>query len=103
MGKKAITVDEQIQKLTDRGMIMDLGEAKVKEVLLDIGYYRLGFYWNPFEIDDDHNLRDGTLFSDVLDLYYIDVDLKNILNRAINRIEINFKTPPISISVGFRF
>lgn len=92
MGKMALTVDKQIQKLTDRGMVMDLGVEKAKEVLLDIGYYRLGFYWNPFEIDDKHNLEEGTLFSTVLKLYYIDVDLKNILNKAINRIEINFKT-----------
>jgi len=92
MGKKATTVEAQIQKLTDRGMTMDLGEDKAKEVLLDIGYYRLGFYWNPFEIDDNHNLEPGTLFSNVVKLYYIDVDLKNILNKAINRIEINFKT-----------
>lgn len=92
MGKKATTVDEQIQKLTERGMIMDLGVDKAKEILLDIGYYRLGFYWNPFEVDVDHNLEKGTLFSNVVELYYLDVDLKNILTKAINRIEINFKT-----------
>ena len=92
MGEKAITIEEQVQKLIGRGMVMDLGKDKAKEVLLDIGYYRLGFYWNPFEIDDKHTLEPETLFSNVLKLYYIDVDLKNILNKAINRIEINFKT-----------
>ncbi|UMB52953.1 Abi family protein [Lutibacter sp. A64] len=92
MGKKAITVEKQVEKLTSRGMVMDLGEEKAKEILLDIGYYRLGFYWNPFEIDDKHNLKKGTKFSDVVELYYLDVDLKNILIKAINRIEINFKT-----------
>lgn len=92
MGNKALKVEDQIQKLEKRGMVMDLGVEKAKEVLLDIGYYRLGFYWNPFEIDKEHNLQKGTLFSNVLKLYYIDVDLKNILNKAINRIEINFKT-----------
>lgn len=24
-------------------------EEKAKEILLDIGYYRLGFYWFPYE------------------------------------------------------
>lgn len=63
IGKKAITVEAQIQKLISRCMVMDLGEEKAKEILLDIGYYRLGFYWNPFEIDENHNLQPNTKFS----------------------------------------
>lgn len=92
MGKKATTIKEQINKLQKRNMVMDLGIEKAKEILLDIGYYRLGFYWHPFEVDKDHNLKQGTKFSDVVKLYYLDVDLKHILLKALNRIEINFKT-----------
>ena len=47
MIKVAIDVDEQIRLLRQRGMIID-NEDKAKEVLLDVGYYRLGFYWFPF-------------------------------------------------------
>ena len=97
MGAIATTVEEQIKKLTDRGLVLDWGEDKAKEVLLDIGYYRLGFYWNPFEIDKDHNFEKGTKFSNVVQLYYLDVDLKNILNKALNRIEINLRTQLIYI------
>ena len=46
--KKATTIDEQIAKLLSRGMVIDDVE-KAKENLLDIGYFRLGFYWFPFE------------------------------------------------------
>lgn len=94
MGSKATTVEEQIQKLSNRGMVFENEDeiSKAKEILLDIGYYRLGFYWNPFEIDKDHNFKKGTKFSDVVCLYYLDVDLKNILNKALNRIEINLRT-----------
>lgn len=92
MGKEATTVEQQIERLKSRGMVMDLGEIKAKEILLDIGYYRLGFYWNPLEIDGEHNLVPGTKFSDVVNLYYLDTDLKHILIKALNRIEINFKT-----------
>jgi len=92
MGFKATTIEQQIEKLKDRNMVMDLGEEKAKEILLDIGYYRLGFYWNPFEIDKEHNLKELTKFSDVVKLYYLDSDLKHILYKALNRIEINFKT-----------
>lgn len=97
MGNVATTVKEQIQKLAERGMDFDWGIEKAEEILLDIGYYRLGFYWNPFEIDDKHNFNQGTKFSDVVQLYYLDVDLKNILNKALNRIEINLRTQLIYI------
>ncbi len=61
-------------------------------MLLDIGYYRLGFYWKFFEKDSQHNFRDGTCFSNVVRLYYLDVDLRNLLLRYIHRIEVNFRT-----------
>lgn len=93
----ATNVKTQVQKLSDRGMELDCGIEKTEEILLDIGYYRLGFYWNPFETDKDHNFKKGTKFSDVVKLYYLDVDLKNILNKALNRIEINLRTQLIYI------
>ncbi len=92
MGKKATNTIKQIELLKSRGMILDYSNDKVKEILLDIGYYRLGFYWNPFEIDANHNFKPKTKFSDIIKLYYLDVDLRNILSRYINRIEINFRT-----------
>ena len=82
----------KLRKHTGAGM-MDCKKAltesdgdieKAKEILLDIGYYRLGFYWHPFEVDKDHNLKQGTKFSDVVKLYYLDVDLKHILLKALN-------------------
>ena len=42
MGKRATTVDEQIEILESRGL--HIGDKdKAKEILQDIGYYRLGF------------------------------------------------------------
>ena len=49
--KTAISVNDQIQKLRARGMTINAGqEEKVREALLDIGYYRMGCYWFPFEV-----------------------------------------------------
>ena len=92
MGNIATNTITQIQTIKDRGMVLDYSEDKVKEFLLDIGYYRLGFYWNPFEIDGNHNFIEGTKFSDVIKLYYLDVDLRNLLLKYTSRIEINFRT-----------
>lgn len=44
--KTATTTEEQIAKLENRGMVI-LDRAKAEEILSDIGYYRLGFYWFP--------------------------------------------------------
>ena len=92
MGNIATRIEDQIKQLSERGMDLDLSEEKIKEILLDIGYYRLGFYWHPFEIDRNHNFKEGTKFSDIVDLYYLDVDLRYLLMKYINRIEINFRT-----------
>lgn len=91
MGNIATTIDEQIQLLKSRGLIID-DEAKAKEILLDIGYYRLGFYWNCFECDGDHNFIKDSKFADVVSLYYLDVDLRELLLKYIYRIEVHFRT-----------
>ncbi len=92
MGQIATSIDEQIEKLRNRGMIFDFEKTKVKEILLDIGYYRLGFYWKPFEIDKEHNFRKETSFSDIIALYYLDVELRDLLSQYLGRIELNFRT-----------
>ena len=79
-------------------------KEKVKENLLDIGYYRLGFYWFPFEVTfpriekRDHKFKERTLFENVIQLYYFDFDVRNIFLRYISRIEINFRTKLIYIA-----
>lgn len=97
MADKATLVNEQIALLKSRGMEIE-DEEKAKECLLDIGYFRLGFYWFPFEvtyprnIKRNHNFKDGTKFDYAVKLYYFDFDLRNLFLRYISRIEINFRT-----------
>ena len=97
MGAKATTLEEQIQILRSRGMLIN-NEEKAKEVLSDIGYYRLGFYWFPMEVDypnkhnRNHLFKDTANFDDAVRLYYFDFKLRNILLKYLSRIEISFKT-----------
>lgn len=100
--KTAISVNDQIQKLRTRGMTIDAEqEEKVREALLDIGYYRMGCYWFPFEVmptrgkPRNHIFINGTIFEHAIKLYYFDFDLRNILLRYISRIEVNFRTTVI--------
>jgi abortive infection bacteriophage resistance protein len=101
MGRRATTLDEQLILLRSRGMILDLSEEKTKEILADIGYYRLGYYWHPFEIDTAHNFALGTKFSTIIYLYYLDADLRNVLIRYINRVEIHFRTKVVYLASNF--
>lgn len=96
--KQATTYEEQIRILRSRGVVIS-DVAKAKEYLADIGYYRLGFYKHPFEITyplldsrRNHDVRPGTKIEDVVALYYFDLDLRNILNRYLSRIEVAMRT-----------
>lgn len=95
--KKATNTQEQINILKERGMLIN-DEKKADETLLDIGYYRLGFYSFPFEesfprkTNRTHILKTGTAFEDIVSLYYFDFELRNILIKYLHRIEVNIRT-----------
>ncbi len=97
MGRQAITLDKQINQLRERGMVITDVE-KAKEVLFDVGYFRMGFYWFPFEKTypnkhhRTHEFKEGTNFSDAVKLYYFDFTLRNLLLKHLSRIEIAFRT-----------
>lgn len=97
MTKSAISVEEQIELISRRGMVV-ADCTKAKEVLMDVGYFRLGFYLFPFEKSypslrhRTHEYIDGARFEDVINLYYFDFDLRLLLMRYLNRIEIAFRT-----------
>jgi abortive infection bacteriophage resistance protein len=91
-------LDEQIRILRQRNLIIT-DEEKAKEILLDIGYYRLGFYWYAFEEhskmksdDEETKFIPGATFKEAVSLYYFDYDLSILLLKYITRIEIHFRT-----------
>lgn len=106
--KHATSYDEQIALLEARGMdIADKGKAL--EVLADIGYYRLGFYWFPFERrypskrNRDHQFAPGASFEKAVALYYFDHDLRVVMTRYLHRLEVHFRTTLIyEVSNHFR-
>src|SRR5690606_25635187 len=58
----------------------------------DIGYYRLGFYCYYYFDKKTNKYSNTVKISDIINLYYLDIDLKYLLLKYINRIEINFRT-----------
>lgn len=104
--KTATTFDEQIALLEKRGMIVT-NKGKAREVLGDIGYYRLGFYWFPFEKryprqdNRDHHFVAGTTFEAAINLYYFDHNLRSILTPCLHRVEIHLRTTLIYYASNF--
>jgi len=95
--KKALTIQQQIDLLESRGVEFD-NKAKAEEILLDAGYYRLGFYSFPFEKsfpdirNRTHEFVAGTTFRSIYDLYLFDTQLRRLLLQAIDRIEVNLRS-----------
>lgn len=95
--KKATTVEEQIGLLKSR-KVKIADEDAVKQVLLDVGYYRLGSYLFPFEMtypskkNRTHVCYSDTDIADIIELYEFDDDLRYILSRYITKIEVNLRT-----------
>lgn len=93
MGDIVHSINNQIAKFKERELDLSCyDDSKLKEILLDVGYYRLGFYCYYY-FDKKTNKYSSTVkISDIINLYYLDIDLKYLLLKYINRIEINFRT-----------
>lgn len=90
--KPALTVQEQIKQLKDRGMIFQ-DEIRAAEILSRVSYSRLRPYWYPFEADKTtHNFQQNTSFEVVWSLYEFDRALRLLILEALERFEVALRT-----------
>ncbi|WP_366933586.1 Abi family protein, partial [Bacteroides sp.] len=90
--QQAITTEQQIDILKERGLLIDDVKQAI-EVLDTISYFRIAGYWRHLEIDRfTHQFKDGSSFSDVIDLYFFDKQLRALLFTAIQTIEVSVRT-----------
>ena len=90
--KPATTHAEQVALLQERGMVID-DPTEAEYYLRHLNYYRLGAYWLPFEADHaSHRFHPGTRFSQVLNLYVFDRELRLLVLDAIERFEVSART-----------
>ena len=90
--KPPTTLNQQLQLLKDRGLLIDDDEL-ARFHLRTTNYYRLSAYWYPFrEIERNSVISDdfevGTHFRDVIGLYEFDRRLRLQLMDAIERLEV---------------
>ncbi|MBO6659341.1 MAG: Abi family protein [Roseivirga sp.] len=90
--KPAISIDDQISLLQDRGLEFESIQI-AKKYLAHISYYRLAGYWWPmYEDKVNHNFKPNSKFKDVVALYNFDHKLRMLLFDVIEKIEISFRT-----------
>lgn len=87
--KKFSTYDELLNKLCDRGCIINNASACI-EVLKNIGYYRLSAYFYPF-MQEDKTFVEKLSFDKVYRIYEFDRKLRNLLLTALEVIEISLR------------
>ena len=86
--KPPLTADQLVNRLAHRGLhIPDRDRAA--RYLRHVGYYRLSPYTIPFQHGGaEHEIREGTSFDDVLDLYVFDRSLRLLVMDALERVEV---------------
>ena len=84
--KRPYRYEEQLQKLKDRGCVID-NDKKCISILKSINYYRFSAYFLPFKQTDDSYIS-GTSFEKVFNIYEFDRKLHAILFNALEEIEI---------------
>ncbi|WP_378144669.1 Abi family protein [Cnuibacter sp. UC19_7] len=93
MSKPSLSIPAQLERLTDRGMSDSRGV--LARALLTQGYFRLSGYWRYFQTDPRagrNAFEHGTDFGDVLDMYLMDADLRNLLLEGLAEVEVALRT-----------
>lgn len=94
-GKPFMSVPDQVALLVARGLSCD--EDACTAALESIGYYRLSGYWYPYRVANQASgkplsqLTPGTTLDQVLALYRLDQQLKMLVLRGLELIEIELR------------
>lgn len=89
--KPALTLDEKIQLLKKRWLIIE-DEENAKHDLAHIWYYRLSWYFKYFQDKQTNIFRERTTFQQVVELYSFDRKLRLLTLDAIEKIEVSLKS-----------
>ena len=96
--KQALTYREQLDLLKERGMIVE-DDNKALHLLENISYYRLSGYWYPMlkEPKHEHKFKDNSTFNTAFRLYCFDRELRKLVLRELEKIEVAIKAKMVYI------
>lgn len=91
--KPFCSFDDQLQLLVDRGLEVDDRDFALS-CLRHVNYYHLEAYWYSYYKSEkkEHEFEAGTNFSDIWRHYCFDRELRFLFFRAIEKIELSFRT-----------
>ena len=86
--KPVFSYPQLVQQLKDRGLTIK-NEDKALHLLKNISYYRLSGYWYPLLQDKtNHTFKPGSTFETAFKLYCFDRELRLMVLREIEKIEV---------------
>jgi len=96
--KTPFTYEQQVEQLRNHGMeIVNIYRART--LLTKINYYRFSGYALQYrKAPEDSDYMDGTTFDSVYKVYQFDAELRSVLRKYIEIVEIYFRA---QISYGF--
>ena len=83
------TIQEQIEILKSRGLIIE-NETAAKSFLLENNYYRISGYSLTLRTNDI--FHEGATFENIIDIYNFDHELRHILLKYTEIIEVKLKS-----------
>lgn len=89
--KPHLTYQQQLQKLIELGMTIDLPQTEVISLLSHCNYYRLSGYWHH-KRQSENRFSDGVCISEIVSIYKFDKELRLLLLDAIEQIEVSVRT-----------
>jgi len=88
----SLSVEDQIQLLKSRNLTF-LNEEKAKHLLQNISMFRMKGYLYPLQTDRVHHIyRNGATFDQAFELYSYDSDLRRLIFKRIEQIEVSVRT-----------
>ena len=95
--KPPLTYSQQLQKLKERGLIIN-NEKKTLHILESVSYYRLSGYWYPLLQDKKNRIfKENADFETAFKLYCFDRELRKLVLAELEKIEIAIRAKMIYV------
>lgn len=88
----SLSVNDQIQLLKSRNLTI-IDEERAKHLLQNVSMFRMKGYLYPLQSDKvQHIYKDGATFEQAIEMYSFDSDLRRLIFKRIEQIEVSVRT-----------
>ena len=90
--KQALPIADQLELLKSRGLSI-ADDSKASKFLGEVSYFRFVQYLRPMEANKTtHQFKPNSRFADAVALYEFDTELRDLVFKAVQRLEIALRT-----------